>query len=152
MIKNDYDYWNNIWGLFECDYPQLAEQAIGWHPSGRHEIVIQYPGGRRDVYNSFLPNDMKHRIVHNPNNPIDYNKISEEEWMIEFGKCLKKKMLVSGIDQEQLSRLSGISRVSINRYLNGKSIPNARNLQMLASALRCSINEFRIDIYDELER
>ena len=152
MIKNDYAYWENIWGLFEDEHRRLSEQAVGWYPSGRHQIVIQYENGRRDVYNSVLSNKERLRTVYDPNKSVSYEELSEEAWMREFSIILKHKLRVLRIDQETLSELTGISRVSISKYVNGKAIPSTRNIELIARALQCSTEELRVDYYDEIER
>lgn len=49
---------------------------------------------------------------------------------------LAKKMTLS-----ELSKASGVSRVSINRYELGQRVPNVENAQKIARALDCSIDE-----------
>lgn len=46
-----------------------------------------------------------------------------------------------GISQTRLAQLSGVHRVSIVRYEEGRTTPNARNAQKLARALGCTIDE-----------
>lgn len=155
MIKNDYDYWENIWRLFDEENPHLAEQAIGWYPSGRHQIVIQYPDGRRDVYNSILSNSIHRkrlRTIYDPKKPVRYTDIDSNDWAVLFGVRLRDKLMARRMDQETLSEITGISRVSISKYINGKAVPSLYNVELIARALGCSLEEFRVDFYDEIER
>ena len=46
-----------------------------------------------------------------------------------------------GISQTRLAQLSGVHRVSIVRYEEGRTTPNARNALKLARALGCTIDE-----------
>ena len=46
-----------------------------------------------------------------------------------------------GLTQEQLSVLSGVSRVSIARYEAGKVSPTVRNVQKLAAALKVPVTK-----------
>ena len=46
-----------------------------------------------------------------------------------------------GINQTRLAQLSGVHRVSIVRYEEGRTTPNARNALKLARALGCTIDE-----------
>lgn len=151
MIKNDYAYWENIWGLFEAEHRTLAARAIGWYPSGRHQIVIQYENGRRDVYNSILRDGHKLTTIYDPDKTKSYSDISDEEWLKRFSVLLKHKLRINRMDQTTLSELTGISRVSISKYVSGKSAPTFRNLELIARALKCSVDEFRVDYYDMLD-
>lgn len=49
---------------------------------------------------------------------------------------LAKKMTLS-----ELSKASGVSRVSINRYELGQRVPNIENARKIARALGCSLDE-----------
>ena len=46
-----------------------------------------------------------------------------------------------GISQTRLAQLSGVHRVSIVRYEEGRTTPNARNALKLARALGCTIDD-----------
>lgn len=155
MIKNDYDYWANIWRLFEDENPRLAEKAIGWYPSGRHQIVIQYPDGQRDIYTSILSNSENRkrlRTIYQPGRTVETIALDNESWAREFGMRLRDKLIARRMDQETLSKLTGISKVSISKYINGKAVASSYNLELIARALGCSLDEFRVDYYDEIER
>ena len=43
---------------------------------------------------------------------------------------------VKGVSQDRLSKLSGVSRVTIARIETGKSSPNLKTLELLANALK----------------
>lgn len=55
-----------------------------------------------------------------------------------MGIGLAQVRKAKGLTQEQLSKLSGVSRVSIARYETGKISPTVRALQRLAKALNVS--------------
>ena len=46
---------------------------------------------------------------------------------------------VKGVSQERLSKLSGVSRVTIARIETGKSSPNLKTLELLANALKVPV-------------
>lgn len=54
---------------------------------------------------------------------------------------LRDKRLAKGMTIEALSKASGVSRVSINRYELGTRIPNVIVAMQLANALGCSVEE-----------
>lgn len=68
-------------------------------------------------------------------------KLDKKTWMREFSYRVQTKMIMEGMGIEMLSYVSGLSEYSIERYMNGESIPSARNLQKLALALRCSVDD-----------
>lgn len=139
MIKNDYAYWENIFGNFECEFSSLAKDAVGWYPAGYHEIGIQFRDGRRANYNPLL-SSKRLRFVYNPKVGVD-DILTEDEWAKTFGNNIYRRMKSTGITGENLSDITGISRVSISKYLNGNAIPNTRNSVLIAKALKCTINE-----------
>lgn len=54
---------------------------------------------------------------------------------------LRDKRLAKGMTIEALSKASGVSRVSINRYELGTRIPNIVVAMQLANALGCAVEE-----------
>lgn len=68
-------------------------------------------------------------------------KVTSKVWLREVGYRIKTKMLMSGVGVEELSDISGLSVITIERYLNGESMPSAINLQKIAIALRCTLND-----------
>ena len=71
----------------------------------------------------------------------EYRNMDECEWKSEFAKHLSWLMNMKYIDQTTLSRKTGISRMSINNYTTGKSIPSAYNLERIAAAMKCDVTE-----------
>ena len=56
-----------------------------------------------------------------------------------FRYVLKREM--RGVSEMELSEMTGISAVTISKYLHGKSIPNGRNIRKIAMALGCTPND-----------
>lgn len=59
--------------------------------------------------------------------------------MNTFGKNMKKTMKDLGITQKQLSDSTGITEVSISRYVNGTRIPGVIAAVKIAEALHTTI-------------
>ena len=89
---------------------------------------------------SYLYNDSTNVLTRLPN---DRNNMTEEECSKEFGRRLRRIMLIKGVSQLELSELTEISRVLLSRYMNGKSNPGFYNIDKIARALDCSVDEFR---------
>ena len=134
-MKKDKNYWEPIYDDFVQRYPELVEQMIDWYPSGQLEIAIRLKTGQKYIY------DWLENLLVKIYDPDDMTKETEEEWEIKFSNNLKRKLRNIGMTQDLLAFETGISVVTINKYTNGKSIPNAYNLRKIANALKCSLYE-----------
>lgn len=134
-MKKDKNYWEPIYDDFVQRYPELVEQMIDWYPSGQLEIAIRLKTGQKYIY------DWLENLLVKIHDPDDMTKETEEEWEIKFSNNLKRKLRNVGMTQDLLAFETGISVVTINKYINGKSIPSAYNLRKIANALKCSLYE-----------
>ena len=64
--------------------------------------------------------------------------MTESEFRTKFAQQLKDRIKICSYGVEYLSEQSGISAVSISKYLNEKATPSIYNLRRLAKALHCS--------------
>ena len=69
-----------------------------------------------------------------------YNEILEQQ--NTFAKKLNLTMQQAGISQSELSNLTGISKGTISRYLQGKFIPKQKAVTLIAKALNVSTDYF----------
>lgn len=60
--------------------------------------------------------------------------------MVNIPEAIAKRMDMGGISQAELSRLSGVSKSSLSRYLGGDDIP-ASKLMAIANALGTTVDE-----------
>lgn len=128
--------WEPVLQAFKDRYPEFAKDIIDWYPIGQMEIAVRNSKGEKRVYNM-----MNQTLgMFRPPKVSDIF-LDEDEWVKEFSYRLHKKMRMVGINQDGLSELTGISRVSINKYINGKSIPSVYNLEKIAWALNCPTSE-----------
>lgn len=70
------------------------------------------------------------------------NRIDEMTWRKEFAKLLRDKLRYEGITQERLAAETGISRITISKYLNQRATPSGYNLNLIAKCLNCPVSEF----------
>ena len=107
---------------------------VDWYGNGDYEIVVILDDGSKLIYSHstgtirFLKNER-----------VD---ISEEDWIKDFSMTLKHKISMSGLTRQDISDITGISKVSISNYMNGKSMPSHYNMLKIAKALNCSVYEF----------
>lgn len=131
--------FNNMWNVafesLENDYPDIIDEIVDWYPSGYQEITIKDQNGVKKTYNWITGNL---RVTYDPS----YTRtVSEEEWRKVFSDRLHNRLYSLGMSQETLSEITGISRVTLSKYFNGKATPSAYNSKKLAEALKCPIGE-----------
>lgn len=132
--------WESIIDEFVLHYRYLADKIIGWYPSGQGEIIIMLKDGTKFRYDSIEKNTYP---IYDP----DEDNILEDEleWRKMFSNRLCAKMHKFGYNQSLLSEATGISQVTISKYINCKATPTAYNVQKLAKALHC--NSFELIEY-----
>ena len=69
------------------------------------------------------------------------NRIDEMTWRKEFTKLLHNKLKCTGITEEQFAAETGISRITINTYLDQRATPSGYHLNLIAEYLKCSVSE-----------
>lgn len=75
--------------------------------------------------------------------------MSEVEWMDIFGDNLRDILDEQKMSQRELSRVTGISNTTINRYINKQIIPSATVIVALSYALDCDVDEL-VDFRDNV--
>lgn len=133
------DMWEPILKDFSIYHPKDFENIIDWYPSGQTEITIKLKDGTKKTYN-WLANEVRNVY------PRPTNQLSDDDWKRMFSNRLRHKLMNLGIQQQQLSDETGISYVTINKYIKGKAIPNAINISRIAKVLHCSVDEL-VDDY-----
>lgn len=132
--------WEPIFAQFDRYYPHITDVMIDWYPSGRNEITARLKNGDTVVYNV-----VSNRVRKTYDSRNDSEEFDEQLWRDEFAKRLSNKMGSIGMPQWKLSEMSGISEVSLSKYLNAKATPSGYNIDRICCALDCSGSEL-IDI------
>lgn len=130
----DKDTYRMIADEFEELFPNLSEDVVDYYPTGYLELTLKLSDGTKIRY------DHISKTYEQMNDP-DKSKMTEEEWTKEFGRRLDRKIKAVCITQEELSKRTNISRISINNYINGKSVPSGYYIHKIADALNCSSSE-----------
>ncbi len=134
-MKKGKDYWGPVFDEFIRMYPDLGEQTVDWYPSGQMEITVKIKSGTKYIY------DWMHKILtllHDSEEEYDEN---ENEWRSTFSRNLDHKLYNVGKSQDLLAFETGISPVTINKYIKGRATPSAYNLRKIAAVLQCSVAE-----------
>lgn len=130
------EMWDSVFKELERWAPNVYDNAVDWYPSGRFEITIKTNDEQKYIFDWI--NKQIYLIVTEKNEkPLSV----EEEWRIDFGRNLRKRMWYSGVSLEELSKLTGISQNSLSMYLNGKRTPSTYNLSVIARVLECGTEE-----------
>lgn len=131
--------FNNMWAVvfdsLENNYPDIIDEIVDWYPSGYQEITIKDRNGIKKTYNWITG---KLRVIYDPSNDCS---LSEEEWRKVFSSRLYNRLITLGMSQETLSEITGISRVTLSKYFNGKATPSFYNADKIARALKSSLTE-----------
>ena len=127
--------WEPVLKSFSRSYPHYYEEMVDWFPSGHLEITVKLRDGRLLTYELM---DDRIRFI---TDDYDDGYFDESVWRNNFSECLIAKMRKRGVSRDRLSELTGISRVTISKYTNGKASPSGYNLELMARALCCSISE-----------
>lgn len=130
------DLWEPVLRQFKNDYPNYYEDMINWYCVGRSELVIILRDGRKISY-EFIGS----RIRFIQDRDCELDNIDETMWRENFARRLCRKMNSLGISRDRLSESTGISLVTVSKYMNARSIPSSYNMELLTKALDCTVQE-----------
>lgn len=65
-------------------------------------------------------------------------------------QAIRKLREQKGYSQKKLAEISGVEPSMLNKYENGKKIPNHRTVQKIASALGCEVGQLYIGMTDKI--
>lgn len=143
-----YEIWEPVLRNFKKAYENWCIQqnlecaeVLDWYPSAHMEITVKLSDDTTMVY-EFIGD--KCYEVKNTNAVMYSDKRitdSEIKWRKNFADRLWKKMNKSGIGRDRLSELTGISTVTLSKYLNARATPSAFNLERISNVLKCSVSE-----------
>lgn len=128
-----------IFDEFKLYFPSIAKESIKeWYLSDDGEITIEYEDGGLVIYDNV---DHTMRYISPDHKNFRLEDLDENRWRSEFGQRLCRMMRYNGINQKELSELSGISEHTISSYTLGRSTPSAYTLSRLARAFECQIED-----------
>ena len=114
-------------------YPLLCEGAVDIYENNPFELTFTMAAGTRYSYYN-----LDETVRKLPNGP----DLTEEEYRKEFSIRLSDILYRRGISQDELSKITDISRASINHYVKGVSTPSYSNTSRIARALHTSLDAF----------
>lgn len=75
--------------------------------------------------------------------PKDDKNLDKESFRRIFGVLLRRVLECSGLTQEELSEKTGIPQPNISDYLYGKHFPSFYQIDKMAKAMNCSVEDLR---------
>ena len=126
---------NKSYERFKALFPYIAEHAVSCRCVGHDEFVVELMDG-----DTILCDGIEKTFRRLPKNS---RNMSEKECRREFGHRISRIMTLKGINQKELSEMTGINQVSISRYITGKISPSFYNVDKIAKALGCSTDDLR---------
>lgn len=116
-------------------FPFIVRDAVEYIERKYDEVIIKLNNG--DVV-SF---DTLYRTFRTM--PKDSKSLTEDQCRFEFGVRLKRILMKSGMTQTDLAMITGITQANISSYITGKITPSFYNVDKIAKALNCSMDDLR---------
>lgn len=129
---NDIEWADEIYSDLIMRYPSINDNRLNYWLYDNERLGVETKEGKIFLYD-YLDKTIEELETDNPTNEMD--------WKRRFGKRLRKRMNEKGIGQEELSEITGLSKVTISSYVNGKSLPSLYSADRIAEALSISIDK-----------
>lgn len=140
---DNYRGYKRIFKWFKDDYPDLWVRGTTFLPHGYQEILVVIPRKGRLIYNSVGVEGTKIRWIDGPYEDERIIKQQEREARPEmyqnFLREIDHLQRMTGLTQADISRMTGISRKSINKYLSGVVPPKVSTMRKIAETLSIDI-------------
>lgn len=117
--------------------PFIEDRIVRWYPSDEYEITAELNDGsayRYDgVVQTFRRASTIDGLVERPKN--------ENEWRMAFARKLYRKMLINGMNQDELAWEAGVSPGMLSNAVNGYSSPSIYKVHKIVDALGCTLDD-----------
>lgn len=137
-MRDILNIWEPILESFQENekYTYIAERMKSWSPYDETRIIIEMGDDYHYIYD--MSDDSLNLFLNREE--ID-ELLPEDEWQKRFGRRLCDKMKKARISQGELSEMTGISTVTLSKYMNGRSMPSGYNIKKIARCLGCYVRE-----------
>ena len=128
--------WRMIFDDFKKTYPALWRRGTVFQPHDFMTILVTIPGVGKYTYEYYHK-----RLItieeFEDEEAKRWDRIEEYERRVEdFKVDIPRIMEERDLTQQDVSELTGISRVSINQYLSGKKTPKLSTIEKIYKGLR----------------
>ena len=130
-------HYEDIYEMFKDAHPYIADDVVDYRPRGDLGIRLTMRDGKKYDFD---------RVTKGIRIARDYSVNSKEDITDErcresFSYHLIEQMGIRGFNQQALAEFTGISKGSINGYINKSKTPSVTNLRKIAYALDCSVSD-----------
>ena len=122
-----------------------------------HQVYLYFPDLLGEVVHAreyvqfmlLLETNTKYDYFYNITNnvpipiPKDDKNLDKDSFRRIFGVLLRRALECSGLTQEELSEKTGIPQPNISDYLYGKHFPSFYQIDKMAKAMNCSVEDLR---------
>lgn len=142
-MDDNYREYKRIFRWFKEDYPELCVRGINFLPYGYQEILVIIPRKGKLIYNSVGVEGTKIKWLEGPYEDERIIKQREREYRPEMYQNFLREIdyyqEITGATQVDIARITGVSRKSINKYLQGAKAPKVSTMRKIAEALGIDI-------------
>lgn len=142
-MDDNYREYKRIFRWFKKDYPELCVRGINFLPYGYQEILVIIPRKGKLIYNSVGVEGTKIEWLEGPYEDERNIKQREREYRPEMYQNFLREIdyyqEITGATQVDIARITGVSRKSINKYLQGAKAPKVSTMRKIAEALGIDI-------------
>lgn len=124
-----------IYDKFCYDFPIAASGIVKYRQCDDYELLVECNDGSMLMYSIY---DRTIRSL-----PRDSDAMTDDERKHEFCIRLRRLMRKKHVTQLELAQRTGIPRITLNNYINGKTSPSFVNVDKICKALKCSTEELR---------
>lgn len=110
-----------------------------WEPRMLNEIIVYMKNGDVLRYDN-VGKTIAYCRQYERDEFGDY-MLDEKEYREAFASKLRRVMTVRRMNQRMLSDETGISATTLSHYMNGRNLPDLRNVMRICRALDCSVEE-----------
>lgn len=130
------EHYKQIFEDFKLRHSYLANGVKDWSPRGDMGVRVFMVDGTK--YDYYARGKVIRQVEKRPMHTDDYD---EDDWREVFADRLCEFICSKGLSQQSLADYTGLSKGSINKYINKTATPSAYALTKLARALDCTIME-----------
>ena len=123
------DRYDLIFTQYKLGNRYESNNVESWEPYGKHQIKLHMKNGQEMLY---------HELTKTTRTLFE-NDHSDAAIMREFSGNLRTRMKESGMNQQDLAIVTGLSQRAISSYICNNSTPSLTAAVRIADALGCSV-------------
>lgn len=133
----DTKFYEDKFEEFKMNHPYMVDHVRSVRARGEMGIRVTLDDGTQYDYGS-MGRGVRRVVNYSPSNA---KAVTDELCRKAFVYKVTELMEARGFTQQTLAEYSGLSKGSINGYLNQKATPSLTAVQKIATALGCTLDE-----------